>query len=81
MYYLSHLCLTVVGDDFMAINEPKMFDPAMVPRVCSMTVILSDDLLENTEFFTFSISNPLQDTGLNLSDSSATVFITDTSCK
>ena len=68
------------GEDFLEINEPKVFDPSDVPRVCYMTIIFSDDLLENTEFFQLSLVNPFQDTPLNVSDTT-TVFITDTSSK
>ena len=64
--------------DYMEISEPLMFDPSDVPRRCTITVIISENFLENAEFFTVSLSSPLQESALNFSDPTTTVTITDT---
>ena len=69
------------GEDFMDISEPLVFEPSEVPRVCSVIIILSDDILEEMEFFTVTLSSPLHDDALLFTDPNATVTIIDTSCK
>lgn len=62
----------------MEISQPLMFDPSDVPRRCTATVIINDNFLENTEFFTVTLNSPLQDSALNFSDPTTTVTIIDT---
>ena len=69
------------GEDFVGISEALMFEPSEVPRVCSAIIIFSDDILEEMEFFTVALSNPLEDDALILTDPNATVSIIDTTCK
>ena len=80
IFLICVVFILIGGADFFEINEPKMFDPADEPRVCSITIIFPDDILETTEFFHISLTLPFQDAALILSDTS-TVFIADTSCK
>lgn len=65
----------------MDISEILMFDPTEAPQVCSAIMILSDDILEEVEFFNVTLSNPLQDNSLIFAEPDATVTIIDISCK
>lgn len=65
----------------MTISEPLMFEPSQGPRVCSIIIILSDDILEETEFLNVMLSSPTQDSALIIADPNTTVAIIDTSCK
>lgn len=65
----------------MDISEILMFDPTEAPRVCSAIMSLSDDTLEEMEFFSVTLSNPLQDNSLFFAEPDATVTIIDISCK
>ena len=67
--------------DFMEISEILMFDPSEPPRVCSAVMILSDDILEETETFNITLTSPLQDNSLIFAEPDATIAIIDTSCK
>ena len=78
---VNTLYVCVGGEDFTQISAAMMFDPSGTSRICSGIVIMSDDLLEDLEFFTVALSNPLEDVVLNISISNATVTINDTSCK
>lgn len=76
---MSQLSFHFEGNvDYMEISEPLMFDPSDVPRRCTLTVIISDNFLENAEFFTITLSSPLQDRALNFPDPTTTVTIIDT---
>lgn len=74
LYYIG-------GVDFLEVNELLMFEPSVAPRVCSTIVILSDDILEEIEFFNITLSSPLEDNALIFADPDATVTIIDTSSK
>ena len=67
--------------DYMEISQPLMFDPSDVPRMCTATIIISDNILESSEFFTITLSSPLQDSALIFPDPTANVTIIDTTCK
>ncbi len=69
------------GEDFTDISEILMFDPTEAPRVCSAVMIFSDDILEEVEVFNVTLSNPVQDNSLIITEPDATVAIIDTSCK
>ena len=64
--------------DYIEISEPLLLDPTDVPRRCIFTIIISDNFLENAEFFTITLSSPLADSALNFSNPTTTVTIIDT---
>ena len=70
-----------IDEDFSDISPVLMFSPSGTSRMCSAIIIMGDNLLEDSEFFTVALSSPLQDSDLNFSIAFTTVTINDTSCK
>ena len=76
----AHIAITD-GEDYAGITDVKMFDPSSIPQLCYLTVIFSDDILENTEFFNMTLTSPVEDSALVIPNPMATVSILDTSCE
>lgn len=69
------------GEDYIGITDVKMFDPSSIPRLCYLTVILTDDILEDTEFLNATLTSPVQDSALVIPEPTSAVSILDTSCE